>query len=163
MKSKLFNNLLLFSLFGIALGFFGILYEGVVNVPKMLDNSMPRMHFWRDFYTVISPVVYYIPLVPMATITVIILYFTTPKQKIELKNLLKWAGMLQVISLALTFYIVKQMNLKLLYGDIEKYAGVIPTKTLIVNIISVIRIALTAIALISVFKAYIQTQKGQPA
>jgi len=161
MTRKLFNNLLLFSFFGVALGFFGILYEGVVNVPKMLDSSMPRMLFWKNFYQVISPIPYYIPLVPIATATLIVLYFKSPKQESELKNRLKLAGILQVISLALTFYIVKEMNLKLYFGDIEKYAAIIPTKTLIVNIISVIRVALTAIALASVFKAYLQTQKEQ--
>jgi hypothetical protein len=161
MTNKLFNNLLLFSLFGVALGFFGILYEGIVNVPKMLDSSMPRMLFWKNFYEVISPVPYYIPLVPVATITLIVLYFKSPKQKVELKNRLKLAGIFQITSLILTFYIVKQMNLKLFFDDIEKYAGIIPTKTLIVNIISVIRMTLTAVALVSVFKAYIQTQKEQ--
>jgi len=161
MKSKLFNNLLLFSLFGIALGFFGILYEGVVNVPKMLDSSMVRMLFWKNFYAVISPIPYYIPLVPLATIILIVLYFNTPKQKIELKNRVKLAALFQIISLALTFYIVTQLNLKLYFSHIEKYADVIPTKTLIVNIISVVRVAVTAIAVTFVFKAYTQTQKDQ--
>jgi hypothetical protein len=163
MTNKLFNNLLLFSLFGVALGFFGILYEGVVNVPKMLDSSMPRMLFWKNFYEVISPIPYYIPVVPIATITLIVLYFKSPKQKIELKNRLKLAGILQITSLVLTFYIVKQMNLKFFFGDIEKYADIIPTKTLIVNIISVIRVALTAVALVSVFKAYIYKPKKSKA
>ena len=161
MTSKLFNNLLLFSLFGVALGFFGILYEGVVNMPKMLDGSMPRMLFWKNFYDVISPIPYYIPLVPTATITLIFLYFKSPKQKIEIKNRLKLAGILQATSLLLTFYIVKVMNLKLFFGDIDKYGALIPTRTLMVNIISVIRVALTALALITVFKAYIQTQKEE--
>src|ERR1700740_1926998 len=154
MKSKLFNNLLLFSLFGIALGFFGMLYEGVVNVPKMLDGSMARMLFWKNFYAVISPIPYYIPLVPLATITLVVLYFNTPKPKVELKNRVRLAVIFQVVSLALTFYIVTQMNLKFYFSDIEKYADTIPTKTLIVNIISVIRMTLAAIALASVFKAY---------
>jgi hypothetical protein len=161
MKSKLFNNLLLFSLFGVALGFFGILYEGIVNVPKMLDSSMARMLFWKNFYAAISPVPYYIPLVPLATITLVVLYFKTPKQKMELKNRLKLAAIFQIISLALTFYIVKQINLKLYFSDIEKYGGLIPAKTLLVNIISVARVVITAIALASIFKAYIQTQKDK--
>jgi hypothetical protein len=163
MKAKFFNNLLLFSLFGIALGFFGILYEEIVNVPKMLDNSMARMLFWKSFYTVISPVVYYIPLVPLATIALFILYFIASKQKPELKNWLKLAGIFQVVSLALTFFIVTQIHLKLYFSDIENYADLIPAKTLLVNIVSAARVPLTAIALVSVFKAYIQTQKDQPA
>jgi hypothetical protein len=75
MQNKLFNNLLLFSLFGIALGFFGMLYEGVVLIPKMLDSTMQRMQFWHNFYSVINPIVFYVPLLPIATIVLILLYF----------------------------------------------------------------------------------------
>jgi hypothetical protein len=162
MKSKLFNNLLLFSLLGIALGSFGMLYEGVVSIPKMLDTSMARMLFWKGYYAVINPVPYYIPLVPLATIILMVLYFRTPKEKTELKRWLKLAGIFQIASLVLTFYIVTQVNPKLLFNNIEKYADVIPARTLLVNILSVLRMALTAIALVSVFKAYISTQKELP-
>ena len=61
MKHKLFNSLLLFSLFGIALGFFGMLYAGVVTIPKMLDTSMQRMLFWKGFYAIMNPISDYIP------------------------------------------------------------------------------------------------------
>ena len=161
MKSKLFNNLLLFSLFGIALGFFGILYEGVVYGPKMVDVSMDRMLFWKSFTSVISPVIYYVPLVYLATITGIILYFRTAKEKTELKNRLKRTVIFQIASLALTGYILTQINFKQSFGNLDKYAGAIPGKVLLFNILSVIRVALAAIGLTAVFKAYIQTQKSQ--
>src|SRR6266550_2157439 len=98
MKSKLFNNLVLFSLFGIALGFFGILYEGVVYGPKLLDVAMERMLFWKDFTSIINPIVYYFPLNHLATITLVVLYFRTAKQKTELKKRLKWATIFQIAS-----------------------------------------------------------------
>jgi hypothetical protein len=161
MKSKLFNKLLLFSLFGIALGFFGILYEGSVFIPKMLDSSMTRMLFWKDFYAVLNPIIYYLPLLPMATGISVFLYFKTPKQKTELKKRLKLASIFQIVSLAFTFYIVTQINLKLCFSNIEKYADVIPARVVLLNILSVFRLALTAIALASIFKAYIQAQKDQ--
>jgi hypothetical protein len=159
MKSKLFNNLLLFSLFGTALGFFGMLYEGIVFTPKMLDTSMARMHFWKDFYATLNPIIYYIPLVPVATVVAVFLFFKTSKQNTELKKRLKWASIFQVAALVLTFYIVKQINPKLCFSDIEKYAGVIPGKVLLINILSVFRVILAATALTFIFKAYIQTQK----
>jgi hypothetical protein len=161
MKSKLFNNLLLFSLFGIALGFFGMLYEGIVFVPKMLDNSMTRMLFWKDFYATLNPLAYYIPLVPVATIVLIVLYFTTPIQNAALKSRLKWAAIFQIAALILTFYMVTQINSKLLFSNIEKYAGVIPVKTLLLNIVSVIRAVIAALALVATFKAYVQTVSGK--
>jgi hypothetical protein len=161
MKNNLFNNLLLFSLFGIALGFFGKLYEGVVVAPKMLDSSMERMLFWHDFYSVINPIIFYIPLLPLATITLAILYFKTPKLKAELKKRLGLASIFQIVALALTFYIVTQINLKLYFGDVEKYADVIPSKTLLLNILSVVRLVFAAIALTFIFKAYTETQKAE--
>ena len=161
MKSKLFNNLVLFSLFGIALGFFGILYEGVVYGPKLLDVSMERMLFWKNFTSVISPIIYYVPLVYLATITLVVLYFKTPKEKEELKKRLRLASIFQIASLALTIYILTQINFKLRFGNLEKYADTIPGKVVLFNILSVFRVALAAIGLTFIFKAYIQTQKDQ--
>ncbi len=161
MKLKLFNNLLLFSLFGIALGFFGILYEGIVYGPKFLDASMERMLFWKNFTSIISPLAYYTPWVGLATLTLVVLYFKTPKQKMSLKNRLKWASVFQVLSLAITFYILTQINFKQSFGDIQKYADVIPGKAVLFNILSIIRIIFMAIALSSLFKGYIQTQKDR--
>jgi hypothetical protein len=161
MKANLFKNLLLFSLFGIALGFFGMLYEGVVLGPKMLDSSVERMLFWRDFYSAINPIIFYIPLLPLATISLVILYFMTSKLKPELKKRLGLASIFQIIALALTFYIVTQINLKLCFSDIEKYAAVIPFKTLLFNILSAARLVFAALALIFIFKSYIQTQKAE--
>ena len=161
MKSKLFNNLLLFSLFGVALGFFGVLYEGVVYGPKLLDVSMERMLFWKEFTSVISPIVYYVPWVYLATIMLVVLYFKTQKEKTELKKRLKLASIFQILSLVLTIYILTQINFKRSFGDLEKYADTIPGKVLLFNILSIIRVTLAAIGLSYVFNAYIQTQKEQ--
>jgi hypothetical protein len=161
MKTKLFKYLLLFSLFGIALGFFGELYEGVVLIPKMLEASAKRMLLWKNYYEVISPIVYYIPLTPLATITVLILYFKTPTQKTELKKQLKLATIFQIASLTLTFYIVKQVNLQLCFSDLEKYANEIPSKAFLVNILSVFRLMLAAMALAFAFRAYIQNLENK--
>ena len=102
MKLKLFNNLLVISLFGIALGFFGILYEGVVYGPKFLDVSKERMQFWKAFTTVISPIPYYIPIYPIAVILLVVLSFGTPKEKSGLRKQLIGASLFQIASLALT-------------------------------------------------------------
>lgn len=161
MKDKLFNNLLLFSLFGITLGFFGILYEGVVYGPKLLDVSMERMLFWKSFTVVISPIIYYFPLVHLATITLLVLYFKTPKEKTELKKTLKISSICQILSLVLTIYILTQINFKLRFGNLEKYGDTISANVLLFNILSVFRIVLGAIALILVFKSYVSNQKNQ--
>ena len=159
MKARLFNSFLLFSLFGIALSFFGMLYEGIVVIPKMLDASRERMQFWQSFYRVINPIMFYIPLVPVATLLLLFLYVNTRKQTDEFKKQLGWAAITQVLSLVLTFYIVTQVNLKLYFSDIGKYAGIIPFKTVLVNILSVIRLVFSAIALFLLFRSYVDTQQ----
>ena len=100
MKIKLFNNLLVFSFFGLALGLFGILYEGVVYGPKFLDVSAERMQFWKAFTAVISPIPYYIPIYPAATILLAVLAFRTPKEKAGLRKPLISASLFQIASLA---------------------------------------------------------------
>jgi hypothetical protein len=155
MKQKLFNDLLLFSLFGIALGFFGILYEGIVYGPKFLDVSMERMLFWKSFTSIISPIPYYIPIYPLATLLLVFLSFRTPKEKPELKKRLQAASLFQIASLVLTFYILTQINFKGSFGNLEKYAMQIPHKVLLFNILSVLRMGLAAIALTYTFRAFI--------
>jgi len=83
MKNKLFNNLLLITLSGLALGFFGMLYEGVVLVPNMLNLTTAKMQFWHNFYKIINPIIFYIPLVPIAAIILIILYFTQKNKMVS--------------------------------------------------------------------------------
>jgi hypothetical protein len=161
MKDRLFNTLLLFSLFGIALGFFGTLYEGIAYGPKFLDVSMERMLFWKSFTSIISPFLYYFPLNELATITLGVLYFKTPKLRSELRKRLKLGAVFQIISFVLTFYILTQINFKKSFGNLEKYADEISGKAILFNILSVIRIGLGATALAFVFKACVQTQKEQ--
>jgi hypothetical protein len=161
MRIKLFNNLLVFSLFGVALGFFGVLYEGVVYGPKFLDVSMERMQFWKAFTAVISPIPYYIPIYPIATILLVVLSFQTPKEKAGLRKRLIMASLFQIVSLALTIYILTQINFRRSFGDLQKYAAEIPGKVVLFNILSVIRIGLGAIAVAFVFRACMQTQKEQ--
>jgi hypothetical protein len=158
MRTKVFNNLLLFSLFGIALGFFGILYEGIMYGPKLLNTSPDGMLFWKSFTSTISPLGFYIPWDPLATIVLIILYFSTSKERPLLKKRLGWSAVLQITSLLLTLYILTQINFKRSFGDLDEYAVEIPFKVVLFNILSVCRIILAAIAIAFSFKSYIQTQ-----
>lgn len=157
MKANLFSKLLLFSLFGIALYFFGILYEGLVYGPKLLDTTMERMLFWKNFTSIISPIVYYIPWVYLATIVLMVLYFKTPVERTELKNNLRWAVVSQIISLALTIYILSGINFKMSFGNLEKYANAIPGKVMLFNMLSVLRLVFGGLSLSNTFRAYSQT------
>src|SRR4051812_47628719 len=104
MQDKLFNNLLLFSLFGTALWFFGNLYEGIVIAPNLLANSTQKAYYWQSFIDITNPILFYIPLTPLSSIVLFVLYFKTPKPKTELKRQLKFGLLFQILSYALSIY-----------------------------------------------------------
>jgi hypothetical protein len=159
MTGKLYRNLLLFSLFGIAMWFFGNLYEGIVIGPNMLENSVQRLRSWQDFFVTTNPIFFYVPISQLATITLLILFFRTPKQETELNRQLKLASIFLVSSMVLSVYIITQVNFKLFFGNIEKYSDQVQSKAILWNILNLFRVVLVAISLTFVFKAYIQTQQ----
>jgi hypothetical protein len=158
--NRLFNNLLLFSLFGIALGFFGMLYEGVVYGPRFLEISTEQMLFWKGFFSTINPILYYAPTVHLATIAAVVLYFRTPKDNKVVKRQIGIASILQIISLALTFYIVTQIGFKHSFDHLDEYATQIPAKAILFNVLSFVRVVFAAGALGFIFKAYVRSNQS---
>jgi hypothetical protein len=154
MKTRHFNTLLLFSLFGITLWFFGNLYEAVVIVPNMLENSVAKAHAWQAFFTTTNPVFFYVPLAPLATVAAIILYFRVRKASTVLKSQLRIAAICSVLALAIGAYIIIQINLKLFFGDIGKYAGELHGLAVLWNILNGVRVILLAVAVTHLFRAY---------
>ncbi|HXS37169.1 MAG TPA: hypothetical protein VN721_10745 [Flavipsychrobacter sp.] len=160
MRDKLYHNLLLFSLFGVAMWFFGNLYEAIVIAPNMLNNTIEKMHAWQAYFVVTNPAFFY-ALSPLATIALLIVYVKTSKQKTELKRLLRFASIFQIIAYALSIYIITQINLKLFFANLNDNPDQLHTKAVLWNILNIIRIILVEISLIFTFKAYIQTQKNK--
>jgi hypothetical protein len=154
--NKLANQLLLFALFGIALWFFGNLYEGIVIAPNMLSDSIRKAHDWQDFFVVTNPVMFYIPVAPIATFIIISLYFKTSRENVILKRHFKRATLFGVLAFALGIFIVTQINLKLFFGDIEKYSAADVYKmSLRWNVLNIVRVGLLIPTLIHTFKAYV--------
>jgi hypothetical protein len=65
MRKKRYAHLLLFSLAGANLWFFGNLYEGIVIAPNFLVDSIKKVEHWQAFFTITNPIFFYIPLVPI--------------------------------------------------------------------------------------------------
>ncbi|MCW3125825.1 MAG: hypothetical protein JWO03_1483 [Bacteroidetes bacterium] len=162
MQIKLFNNMLLFSLFGIAMSFFGNLYEGIVIGPNMLQDSIHRMQYWQKFFVATNPAFFYVPVTQLAAIISVVLYFKTDKQKVALKKKLKLAAIFQIASIALSVYIITQINLKLFFGDLEKYRDAVSYMALLWNVLNAVRILLVGIALTFTFRAYVIAQNERP-
>jgi hypothetical protein len=159
MTSKLSNKLLAFSLFGIALWFFGNLYEGVVIAPNMLKNSVQKMQDWQSFFSITNPVFFYIPITPVAVFIIVFLFLRTPKENAALKSHLKRATIFGLLALVLGVFIITQINFKLFFGDIKKYSAAAYSLSVLWNSCNAIRVALLAITLLHTFKAYTATQQ----
>jgi hypothetical protein len=161
MTSKPSSKLLLFSLFGIALWFFGNLYEGIVIAPNLLEDSIRKVRDWQDFFALTNPIFFYIPIAPIAVLTMVLSYFKTSDDSIVLKRHLKLATVFGLLAFALGIFIITQINLKLFFGDLDKYSSEVHKLAVLWNILNVIRVALLAVALYHLFKAYIFMQSEE--
>jgi hypothetical protein len=158
-RTKPSNKLLLFSLFGIALWFFGNLYEAVVIAPNMLKDSARKVQDWQDFFAVTNPVFFYIPIAPIAVVIMIVLFLKTGSEQPILKGHLKLATLFGVPAFALGMYMITQINLKLFFGEADKYAAEAHKLSVLWNILNAVRIALLSVTLYQMFRAYIETQR----
>jgi hypothetical protein len=160
MTQKTYANLLLFALLGIALWFFGNLYEGIVITPNLLIDPTRKIYYWREFFRITNPIFFYIPLAPAAILSSFVLYFKTPKEKIVLKRYLRYATFFLSIALAVGVFIISQINLKLFYGHIVKNSTEIYRLSVLWNLLNILRVILLAFTIYYVFNAYIFIQRN---
>jgi hypothetical protein len=153
MKNTTFNKLLIFSLFFMAHWFFGNLYEEIVLAPNLLTNSYGALKNWQGYFTITNQIYYYVPFTQIAVFIVCYLYFKT-NDKTE-KIFLKKASIFGLLSIALTSIIVTQLNIKLFFGDLDKYKKQVFTLSVIWLIGNAIRLYLVGSSLYYIFKTYI--------
>lgn len=159
MIKKISGSLLAFSLFGIALWFFGNLYEGVVIAPNMLYDSVSKIRDWQDFFEITNPVYFYIPVSPLAVFVIVFLYFKTSRDNAALKRHLKYAIIFGLPAFGLGIVIITQINFKLFFGDIQKYTAVTHRLSVLWNCLNIARVLLLAPVLFHTFKACIEHSK----
>lgn len=153
MQIKTFNRLLVFSLFFLAHWFFGNLYEEIVLAPNQLTNTYEALKNWQGYFTVTNQIYYYVPFTQIAVFVVCYLYFHTD-DKAE-KRLLKKASILGLLSIVLTVVIVTQLNLKLFFGDIDKYKSKIYFLSVIWLVGNALRLYLVGSSFYFTFKVYL--------
>lgn len=158
MKRSFFSKLLLFALFFLAYWFFGNLYEEIVLAPNNITNSYDALVCWQDFFQVTNQIHYYVPFTQIAVFVVWFLYFKSTNK--ELRRQLKKASLFGLASIAITVYMVTQLNLKLFFGDLEAYKEQLYLLSIIWIIVNFIRICLVGAALYFVFKSYILVHRG---
>jgi len=156
MQYKTLNKLLIFSLFFMALWFFGDLYEEFVLTPNQLTDSYEKLRHWQRFFTVTNPMFFYVPFTQFAVIIICILYFKV--SDIKQKQLLKKAGVFGVLAMITTVVIVTQINLKTFFGDLDKYKDQLFFLSVVWLIGNAIRLYFVGSSLYYIFKTYILLQ-----
>lgn len=156
MKTMLFNRLLLFSLFFLAHWFFGNLYEQIVLAPNQLTNSYEALKNWQGYFTVSNQIYYYVPFTQIAVFVVCYLYFKTKDNREKI--LLKKASIFGLLSIIITVVIITQLNLKLFFGDLNKYKEQVYDLSVIWLFGNGVRLYLVGSSLYYTFKAYLLRQ-----
>lgn len=154
------NRLLAFSLFFLAHWFFGNLYEEIVLAPNQLTNSYEALKSWQGYFTITNQIYYYVPFTQIAVFVVCFLYLKSSNEKE--KRLLKKASIFGLLSIIITALIVTQLNLKLFFGDIEKYKEQIYNLSVIWLIGNALRLYLVGNTLYYTFKTYHLRQSIRP-
>jgi hypothetical protein len=161
MNRKLFRHLLLFSLCGLALWFFGNLYEAIVIAPNMLKDSARKMRDWQDFFDVTNPVYFYIPVAPAALFTLVYLFLRTKNDDHVLKRFLKISAFSGILAFVLGIYIITRVNFKLFFGDLEKYSADAYQLAVLWNVLNIVRLFLAGVSVMYVFKAYVWARQSE--
>ncbi len=158
MTNKSLNRLYAFSLFFLAQWFFGNLYEEIVLAPNQLTNAYEALKNWQGYFTITNQIYYYVPFTQAAVFAVFFLYLKSSNE--EEKRLLKKASIFGLLSIFMTVLIVTRLNLKLFFGDIEKYKEEIFSLSVLWLIGNAIRLYLVGSSLYFTFKTYLLLQNS---
>lgn len=145
--SKLF--LIRFALFGVAMWFFGNLYEGIVLAPNQLVDTIRKLEIWNDYFTLTNPIFYFVPITHIAVIVIWVLVFSKGIN-MESRRSLKRAAALLFAAEIVTIYIVLQLNLNLFFSDQFDQDAI--NKVIQWNILNATRVILVGISLGLIFK-----------
>jgi amino acid transporter len=159
MPTKLFDRLLIFSLFFLALWFFGNLYEEILIAPNHIRNAYEKLQHWHGFFTEINQIYYYVPFTQLAVVIAFILYKKSNDN--EEKFLLKKASIYGFLGIAITAIIVTQLNLKLYVGignNIDQYRDQLQMLSIIWLIGNAIRLYFVGTAILYILKVYVHRQ-----
>ncbi|OHU33932.1 anthrone oxygenase family protein [Mycobacteroides chelonae] len=139
--------LMYFTVFGIAMWFFGNLYEAVVIGPNIAGDTKEQLRAFQQFTVVTNPVYYYIPLTQIAAVTLIIWFVRTPWRAPEKRSLFI-ASLAEIAAVALSIYIIVKLNMTLFFGSLGETPDELHRLALQWNLLNLIRVGVTALALV---------------
>ena len=139
--------LMYFTVFGIAMWFFGNLYEAVVIGPNSAGDTKEQLRAFQQFTVVTNPVYYYIPLTQIAAVTLIVWFVRTPWRAPEKRSLFI-ASLAEIAAVALSIYIIVKLNMTLFFGSLGETPDELHRLALQWNLLNLIRVGVTALALV---------------
>ncbi|KRQ30557.1 MULTISPECIES: anthrone oxygenase family protein [Mycobacteroides] len=139
--------LMYFTVFGIAMWFFGNLYEAVVIGPNIAGDTKEQLRAFQQFTVVTNPVYYYIPLTQIAAVTLIVWFVRTPWGAPEKRSLFI-ASLAEIAAVALSIYIIVKLNMTLFFGSLGETPDELHRLALQWNLLNLIRVGVTALALV---------------
>lgn len=139
--------LMYFTVFGIAMWFFGNLYEAVVIGPNIAGDTKEQLRAFQQFTEVTNPVYYYIPLTQIAAVTLIVWFVRTPWRAPEKRSLFI-ASLAEITAVALSIYIITKLNMTLFFGSLGETPEELHRLALQWNLLNLVRVGVTALALV---------------
>ena len=139
--------LMYFTVFGIAMWFFGNLYEAVVIGPNIAGDTKEQLRAFQQFTVVTNPVYYYIPLTQIAAVTLIVWFVRTPWRAPEKRSLFI-ASAAEIAAVALSIYIIVKLNMTLFFGSLGETPHELHRLALQWNLLNLVRVGVTALALV---------------
>ncbi|MGH3722880.1 MAG: anthrone oxygenase family protein [Mycobacterium sp.] len=144
--------LMYFTVFGIAMWFFGNLYEAIVIGPNIAGDSKEQLKAFQQFTEVTNPVYYYVPLTLVAAITLIVWFVRTPFRAPEKVSLLL-ACVAEIAAVILSVYVIVKLNMTLFFGSLGETPRELHDLALQWNVLNLVRVVLTAVALLFALRA----------
>ncbi len=129
-----------FALFGLALWFFGNLYEEVILMPNWLVAPLDVLTAYNRYYTVVIQYHYYVPITQLSVLILVVLCFTNNPARQLARTELRWAAIWGTLGIALTAWIVLSLNLDLFIGELKLSEAEAHTKGLIWMIGNAVRL-----------------------
>ncbi|GAB5903318.1 MULTISPECIES: anthrone oxygenase family protein [Mycobacteroides] len=139
--------LMYFTVFGIAMWFFGNLYEAVVIGPNIAGDTKEQLRAFQQFTVVTNPVYYYIPLTQIAAVTLIVWFVRTPWRAPEKRSLFI-ASAAEIAAVALSIYIIVKLNMTLFFGSLGETPDELHRLALQWNLLNLVRVGVTALTLV---------------
>lgn len=153
MRQKYIESLLILALFFHLQWFFGNFYEEIL-IPNQIVASIRQLNEYNRFFCITQPVYYYVPLTQIGFLITLFLAFVRSDLHPATTRLIRWAATTSLAAIALTFYIVTQYNLKMFFGDVDRFGEHIHALYLQWAMLNGVRIILVGVTVTFLAMAY---------